>query len=77
MPQDTVEVVPLAEVRKMIRERVETLGGSTAAAKCWGVSLQMVSMVLSEKRNPTPSMLEDVGIEKIEPDVEYRRKPKP
>ena len=47
-----------------------------AAAKAWKLSPAFVSMVLKGKKSPTVKMLEDAGLERVEPVVTYRRKKK-
>lgn len=47
-----------------------------AAAKVWKVSPAFVSMVLKGTKSPSPKMLEDAGLERVEPVVTYRRKKK-
>jgi len=46
----------------------------TAAAAHWGVSVVWVNKVLNGHRSPTKPMLDDIGVERVEPPSFYRRK---
>lgn len=63
----------LAELRGHIAREYKT---QTAAAKHWNVSANWVNLVLNGKKSPSPKMLEDAGLERVEPVVTYRRKKK-
>ena len=63
----------LAELRVHIARVHKT---QTAAAKHWKVSANWVNLVLNGKKSPSPKMLEDAGLERVEPVVTYRRKRK-
>jgi hypothetical protein len=62
-----------AEVATLVAERAEALGGKRAAAETWGVSLQMVYLVIRGERPPAKAMLDDLGIVQNERVVSYRR----
>lgn len=57
------------EVRQSIRLVCENMGGQKVFAERVGVSQQYVSDVLNEKREPGPSILSALGLEKV---VTYR-----
>jgi hypothetical protein len=62
-----------SEIRAHIARKYKT---QLAAAEAWGLSPAFVNMVLNGKKSPSPKMLEDAGLERVEPVVTYRRKKK-
>lgn len=64
------EIDIVAELRMHIFLKYKT---QTKAAKAWGVSSAMVSLVLSGINCPTPIMLKDAGFQRIYTPVKYRR----
>lgn len=75
MADDHTETIPLETVRAAVAKRVEELGSQTKAAQAWATTPQMVNMVVTGRRRPTETMLQDVGIEKFTSEISYRKKP--
>jgi hypothetical protein len=53
---------------------VKKHGRQSAAAKAWGVSGGFVSMVLRGKKTPTETMLKEIGLKRVQPEVRYVRR---
>ena len=62
-----------AQVANLIAGHVKGLGGTVAAGVKWGVSDQMVRMVMGAHRRPSESMLADLGLEEIPAVRRYRK----
>lgn len=67
-------VVASQDVGAIISARAVELGGVTKAATAWGVTPQMVHMVIKGARRPNAAMLADVGLEEIPATISYRWK---
>lgn len=61
------------EIITLLDGKVHEYGSVASAAKAWGVTPQMVHMVIKGVRPPSPGMLADLGLEKAPPEIKYRR----
>lgn len=68
------ELITAETIGSLVSARAAELGSISDAAKVWKVSVQMVHMVINGRRRPSDSMLADMNLEKVRPDVCYRRK---
>lgn len=58
---------------RLVKARIEEIGGPTMAARHWGISPQMLHMVLRTERRLTDTMLKDLRLEVVDPPRRYRR----
>src|SRR5690348_2357481 len=59
-------------VRKLLREACTAAGGESAFARQAGVTQQLVSLVLTGRREPRGKILDVLGLKMV---VEFRKKP--
>lgn len=64
----------VAELRAHIGRHYDN--NRTKAAKHWGVSLSFMDKIMTGERRPSKAMLDEMGYERVEPVVTYRRKKK-
>lgn len=58
-------------VTLILRQHIETAGSQKAAARLLGVSETYISDVIRGRKEPGPSILDPLGLERV---VTYRRK---
>jgi transcriptional regulator with XRE-family HTH domain len=60
------------QVRKLLRDACKAAGGESMLARKIGVTQQLISAVLTGRREPRGKILDALGLEVV---VSYRRKP--
>lgn len=74
MDTDQTPILSADEVTALVRAKVAEHGSVAKAAADWGVTPQMVHMVVKGRRRPAPAMLEELQLEEVPTAVTYRRK---
>lgn len=57
------------EFVKYLKEQVEIIGTQREAAKAWGISYQFLNDLLRGRRDPSPAILNALGMKKV---VDYK-----
>lgn len=68
------DIITSTQVGALVKAKANERGGPTAAGKYWGVSTQMVHLVIQNQRRPAEAMLADLGLEAVvSKTVSYRK----
>lgn len=67
------EVITTRKMLQELRLEVSCLGGPAAASRKWGISAQAVSNATNCQKLPSPTILEEMGLEAVK-EINYRYK---